>query len=230
MADPAQTDHRLLRIEPETPEQLAAFKRARSREHQRRQTLVNLALALAASLGVLLLLVLVVVRPERVERAPIDYPEVAEQAAAALGWPVAMPALPAGWWANAAELRTGADDGLPYWYLGVLTDREGYLGLEQRPDADPTWVTRSLGGAFATGTEVIDGIEWQVFDRRSGGAASANQAYALAAALPVAAGRAASAGSPTTTTVILYGTAGSDEFRHFAGAVTASLLDESEAR
>lgn len=211
-------DAQILRTEPRTAEELAAFKAAKSRAHQRRQTTKNLVWALAASLGVLLIVVLMVVRPQQVEREPVDYPAVAQAAADGFDWKIAIPTLPTGWWVNAAQVRVGDDDRQPYWYVGILTETESFLGMEQRADADPTWVTRTLDGAMATGTEMIDGVEWLVYDHRNDEKYSPNRRYALAAALPGAEGE-------PVTTVILYGTAGSDQFRHLAGLVLDSLED-----
>lgn len=212
------SDEQILRIEPRTPEELAAFKAAKSRAHQRRQTTKNLIWATLASLGVLLVLVFLVIRPAKVERDPVDYPAVAEDAAAGFDWQIAIPKLPTGWWVNAAEVRVGEDDRQPYWYVGLLTETDDFMAIEQRSDADPTWVTRTLGGAQPTGDEVIDGVSWLVYDHRDNTKYTPNRRYALATEIPM------QDGGPATT-VILYGTAGSDQFRHLAGLILESLED-----
>ena len=79
---------------------------------------------------------------------------------------LAAPDMPDSWSSNAAELRE--DGGIEYWYVGLITPKNGYIGVSQGFDADERWVSGQLDSAAATGVEQIDGREWTVYDHRDG--------------------------------------------------------------
>jgi hypothetical protein len=195
---------------PETPEETAARKAENSRNHRQRQTLFNLVLALGASLLVVLVIVLLVPRSDAPIEPAIDVAAVAEQAQIAIDDPLAVPELPEGWRANAAEIRSSATDGVTAWYVGYLTPSDEYIGLYQGVEANPTWVAGLLSRTLATGTTTIDGIEYTVYDNRESSDDVGNARYALTT----------EAGG---TTFVLLGTATEAEFTTLATALTPTI-------
>ncbi|WP_395242583.1 DUF4245 domain-containing protein [Agromyces sp. MMS24-K17] len=195
---------------PETPEETAARKAENSRKHRQRQTLRNLVLALGASLLVMLVIVLIVPRSDTPIERDVDVAAVAEQAQAVSGAPLAVPELPEGWRANAAELRRSDADGVTAWYIGELTPSDEYVGLYQGLEANPTWAAGLLARTLATGTVEIDGVEWTVYDNRDSGDDVGNARYGLVTEVG-------------TTTFVLLGTATDEEFAAFAAALVPTI-------
>ena len=195
---------------PETPEETAARKAENSLKHRQRQTLLNLVLALGASLLVVLVIVLLVPRSDAPIEPDIDVAPIAEQAQIASDDPLAVPELPEGWRANAAELRTSSVDGVTAWYVGYLTPSDEYIGMYQGLEANPTWVAGLLERTLATGTTTIDGVEWTVYDNRDTGDDVGNARYGLTT----------EAGG---STFVLLGTATPEEFLTLATALVPTI-------
>jgi hypothetical protein len=200
---------------PETPEETAARKAEASRKHRSNQSLINLVLALLASLGVVLVLVIVVVRPDQPARQPVDFVSDAAKSQPVVGAPLAAPRLPSGWSANDDGVTTSAD-GITAWTIGFITPRTQFIGLKQGIDANRTWVSNELERARATGTESIGGLEWTVYDRRSA-SGTGNIAYAITTTV----GR---------SSIVLYGTAETTEFRMLATAIAVQLEADGAAK
>jgi hypothetical protein len=195
---------------PETPDETAARKAENSLKHRQRQTLLNLVLALGASLLVVLVIVLIVPRSDAPMEPDIDVAPIAEQAQIASDDPLAVPELPEGWRANAAELRTSTVDGVTAWYVGYLTPSDEYIGMYQGLEANPTWVAGLLERTLASGTTTIDGIEWTVYDNRDSGDDVGNARYGLTT----------EAGG---STFVLLGTATPEEFLTLATALVPTI-------
>jgi len=69
----------------------------------------------------------------RLEQEPVDYLEVVDQAADGATYrPLAPADLPAGWRATQATW----DPGTEHWHLGLLTDDDVYVGVEQATGLD----------------------------------------------------------------------------------------------
>jgi hypothetical protein len=194
---------------PETPEETAARKAENSRNHRANQTALNLVIALVASLVVVLVIVLVVVRPDPPAREPVDYTGAAAQAQPGVDDALASPALPPGWSANAARLEQGADD-VTSWYVGFITPHDQFIAMRQGVDANATWLSAQLENGRPTGTTVIDGVAWQVYDQRDSSDAPGNLAYALSTAVG-------------DSTIVLFGTADDAEFEALATSITADI-------
>ncbi|WP_394769819.1 DUF4245 domain-containing protein [Lacisediminihabitans sp.] len=200
---------------PETPEETAARKAEASRKHRSNQSLINLVLALLASLAVVLVLVLVVVRPDQPARQPVDFVGDAAKSQSLVGAPLAAPRLPAGWSANDDGVTTSAD-GITAWTIGFITPKTQFIGLKQGIDANRTWVSNALERARATGMESFGGLEWTVYDRRAQ-SDTGNIAYALTTTV----GR---------SSIVLYGTAETAEFRVLATAIAEQLQAEGKTK
>ncbi|MGI9823771.1 DUF4245 domain-containing protein [Agromyces sp. Marseille-Q5079] len=195
---------------PETPEETAARKATNSRNHRERQTTRNLVYALIASLAVVLVIVLAVPRSNDAIDRDVDVAEVAEQAQVATGEMLAVPDLPEGWNANAAELRRSETDGVTAWYAGYVTPDNEYLGVYQGLDANPTWAAELLARTLATGTVQIAGVDWTVYDNRDSSDDVGNARYGLTT-------------ESGGTTFVLIGTATDAEFATMAAALTPAI-------
>lgn len=195
---------------PETPDEAAARKAASSRRHRENRTFTNLLAAIVVCLGVVVVMVLVVVRPPMPEREPIDVAAAAEGAQVVASEPLIVPALPDGWAANAAEIRTGADD-IVSWHVGYVTPAEQFLFLQQAIDANPTWLVAAIEGATPTGERTIAGLTWIEYDQRAT-EDPGNLAYVLTT-------------EHEASTVVIGGTADDTELQRFAEAVSAQLTN-----
>ena len=198
---------------PETPEETAARKAENSLKHRQRQTTMNLVYALVATLAVVLVIVLVVPRSDTPMEPDIDVAATASQAQAAVSAPLAVPELPDGWRANAAEIRRSDADQVTAWYVGYLTPEDEFIGMNQAVDANPTWVAGLLARTAATGTTTIDGIDWTVYDNRSTSDDVGNARYGMTT-------------ETGGTTFVLLGTAAPAEFGDLAHALTPTIQDQ----
>jgi len=196
---------------PETPEETAARKAESSRLHRQRQTVNNLVYSLIATLGIVLVIVLMVPRnnPGTVGKT-VDWKTVAAQGTGTEPEPLVAPDLPRGWTANAAELRTGASSGIDDWHIGFITPDKQYVGLDQGFKADDTWVVTELDTIRATGSKKIDGVDWVVYDNRSGLSNNDNITYGLVA-------------SDGSSTIVLAGTAAPKDFVTVARALSSQI-------
>jgi len=87
----------------------------------------------------------------------IDYATIVDQARPAAGFDLLAPSsLPKGWKATSASLN------IDWWHLGVLTDDEEYIGLEQIKGSSDRAVARFADGSKADGKTEIDGETWAV--------------------------------------------------------------------
>jgi hypothetical protein len=94
--------------------------------------------------------------PETVVKA-IDYEEVVAQARPAATFPLAAPAdLPDGWRATSARFQANG------WHLGVLTDDDDYVGLEQLTASADRAVDRFAEDSKDDGTAEVAGETWTV--------------------------------------------------------------------
>lgn len=193
----------------ETPDEIAARKAAASERRRASQTAFNLVIALVASLGVVALIVLVVVRPQSVEREPVDYASVAADAQGGVDVPLAVPELPEGWSANRAELVAPGADGVQAWEIGLITPSDQYIGLVQGVDANSSWIAKETAEAVSSGTVRIGGVAWDSYDRRDLDDPG-NLAYALVATFD-------------RSTIVLGGTASDTDFATLAEAVSDAL-------
>lgn len=192
---------------PETPEETAARKAENSRKHRANQTLLNLIVALVASLAIVLFLVVVVVRPQSAPVTTVDYRSIAADAQGATTEQLIAPALPEGWSANNAQFETKSE--VLDWYVGFVTPSTQFIALDQGIDANPTWTAGILESAKSTGAVTIGGLDWTLYDQRAQHD-TGNFAYSM---------------STTTgkSTVILHGTAPSDEFQALAKAIAEEV-------
>lgn len=87
----------------------------------------------------------------------IDYVSVVEEARPAASFPLAAPAtLPKGWRATSARFQTSG------WHLGVLTDDDDYVGLEQLRSSTDRAIDRFADGSRSDDTAEVAGKTWSV--------------------------------------------------------------------
>jgi hypothetical protein len=94
---------------------------------------------------------------DKAEVKTVDYAAVVGQARPAATFPLLAPTeLPPGWRATSARFQTNG------WHLGVLTDDDDYVGLEQIRSSVDRAVDRFAEGSRAAGTADVDGVTWTV--------------------------------------------------------------------
>ena len=195
---------------PETAEENAARLAENSRSYRSRKTVNNLVLSLLATLVTVLVIVLIVPRSDKPIDRDVDYRAVAAQVQTSVDEPLASPELPAGWRANAAKWRSGVNDLVSSWYIGLLTAGNEYIGLTQALDTNPTWLSTQLQDSPATETITIAGVRWDAYLNTAPEDDRGNFDYALI----TTAGR---------STYLLIGTAESDEFEVLASALATDI-------
>lgn len=90
----------------------------------------------------------------------VDYASAAQSAQQVADFGVLVPAtLPDGWRANSARYEPGDRGG---WHLGMLTDDDEYIGVEQMKRSETALVREFAEGSTEDGTVTIDGRAWQV--------------------------------------------------------------------
>lgn len=159
---------------PETPEETAARKAESSRVYRSSQTFRNLIAALLATLAIVVVIVLSVPRGTPAAQGSIDVASVAQQVQSGYDHPVVVPHVPTSWRVNEAAI-----DGSDTWSIAyVPTGDKGYLRVSQAFDADTAWDARKLSGAAPSGTIVVDGVTWTVYDIQDPSRAG-NVSYAI---------------------------------------------------
>ncbi|MFT4189324.1 MAG: DUF4245 domain-containing protein [Aeromicrobium sp.] len=92
----------------------------------------------------------------------VDYATTADSARDAATYPLLAPGeLPEGWRVNAARFEPGEGQA---WHLGVLTDDDRYIGLEQEKRSAAEMVAEHAAGAKEAGAVEADGVAWQRYD------------------------------------------------------------------
>lgn len=197
---------------PETPEETAARKDENSRNYRKRKTVNNLVYSLLATLALVLVIVLIVPRSETSLLPDVDFHSAAQDAQSARDEVILDPELPSGWTSNQAKLNSAEAPQISYWYIGLITPDEEFVGIKQGFDADATWMARQLNDSLADTTVTIEGVEWTVYDNRDGSGPSdqGNVEYALAT-------------ESGTSTILIYGTATDDDIRTVAEAVAEQV-------
>lgn len=93
----------------------------------------------------------------------VDYAAAATAARGAADFAVLAPAsLPKGWQATTVRYDNGVTG---QWHLGVLTDKDKYIGLEQSPLGRLRSIERFAPDTKKSGTVAVAGHEWEL--RRS---------------------------------------------------------------
>ncbi|QPZ39558.1 DUF4245 domain-containing protein [Paramicrobacterium chengjingii] len=197
---------------PETPEETAARKAEDSRNYRMRKTVSNLVYALLATLAIVLIIVLIVPRSNTSLLKNVDFHSAAEDAQASRDEVIIDPQLPDGWTSNKAKLSSVRTPQISLWYIGLLTPDEQFIGIKQGFDANATWQSQQLEGALADTTVTIEGITWTVYDNRDGSGPSdpGNIEYALAT-------------ESGSSTILIYGTAKTDDIRTVAEAIAEQV-------
>ena len=92
----------------------------------------------------------------------VPYADTAASARDVATYPVLAPAnLPTDWRVNGVRFTPS---GTQAWHLGVLTDENRYIGLEQEKESVDDLLETYAEGAQEAGTLDVDGVVWQRFD------------------------------------------------------------------
>jgi hypothetical protein len=103
----------------------------------------------------------------------------------------------------------GTTDGSFTWYVGLISPDDGFIAINQGIQRNEAWVGELLDQQPATDEVTIDGVTWQVYDRRDE-RDPGNFAYSMS----------------TTTdsgSVVLNGTGTENEFELIARAIAADI-------
>ncbi|PFG31748.1 DUF4245 domain-containing protein [Paramicrobacterium agarici] len=202
---------------PETPEETAARKAEDSRKYRSRKTVSNLVYSLLATLGLVLVIVLIVPRSDTSLLPDVDYHAAAADAQEVRDEVILDPELPDDWTSNGAKLSIVDDPAISDWYIGLITPDEQFIGIRQGFDANATWQSQQLDDSLADSTITIDGVTWTVYDNRDGQSSSdnGNIEYALAT-------------EAGTSTILIFGTAETSDFRTVAEAVAGQVKANAE--
>ena len=97
----------------------------------------------------------------------VDYVQVAEFARKQADFDLVAPeSLPAGWRATTVDYVDGED---ARWHLGMLTDEENYVGLEQAESSEESMVATYVDQAAVRGGAVdVDGVSWSTWSDEGG--------------------------------------------------------------
>nr|MCW2727536.1 hypothetical protein [Aeromicrobium sp.] len=94
---------------------------------------------------------------KKAEVETVDYASVVAQARPAATFPLAAPtSLPEGWRATSARFQANG------WHLGVLTDEDEYVGLEQLRGSVDRAIDRFAEDSKSAGTADVAGQTWSV--------------------------------------------------------------------
>ena len=162
--------------------------------------------ALIVSVALMALVVLITVLQSRDTddpTPPYDYSGDLTAAREQAPFEVLAPSsLPDGWYATSADSTTAGP--VFSWHLGLITDDDEYVGLEQSNEASTTFIAASTKADEPGDPVEIDGQTWQTL--------TSGEETALVLV---------SQGSMPVTTVVT-GTASEDELVDFAGSLTTS--------
>lgn len=95
-----------------------------------------------------------------VERRDVDYQSALVSAQRDASFDLLAPEqLPSGWRANTVRYEAGE---MGRWHLGVITDEEEYIGLEQTPVSVSSTVEEYSPDTEARGEVSIGGFDWEL--------------------------------------------------------------------
>lgn len=163
---------------PETPAEAAARKAENSRRYRQSKSFRNLIIALVVSLAIVAVVYLGVPRGELADPPAPDAAGTAAQISEQMDRTIVVPKAPDGWGMNVAELETGAPIVWTINYNGIPGADRSFLRFAQGLDVTDAWAPQMLGGARATDTVTVDGIEWTAYEATDA-ASNRNISYAL---------------------------------------------------
>ena len=99
-------------------------------------------------------------RPQTAPVRPVEYVSAAASARSVAPFDVLAPArLPPGWRATSVRYEPGEE---ATWHVGVLTDDDKYVGLEQAVGGVDALVDTFAEAAEPAGTVELGGVRWQL--------------------------------------------------------------------
>lgn len=140
-----------------------------------------------------------------------NVPEAASWAASVTEYEPISPQVPEDWSANYARWETRAEHGVQVWEVGYTTAAVNFVGFAQTDQANPAWVNEETRQAPATGTETVQGLEFEV--REEG-----DRRYLVLDA---------EQNTIDGTTVVIGGDAGEEEFSQAVEAIIEAIGQEA---
>lgn len=97
----------------------------------------------------------------------VDYDKTVELGQEQVDFPILAPeSLPDGWRATSVRLTP---EPRPQWHLGILTDEDRYVGIEQARSTEERMVERYVDSEAVQGEPVdIDGVTWRTWTDEGG--------------------------------------------------------------
>ena len=179
-------------------------------ERRAKQTVRNLIFSMVATLGLVILLVLGVPRDDSNRIAAVDYVQIAAEAEASLGFEVLTPQVPDSWWSNAARLEN--DLGVQSWYIGFVTEDNQFIGLSQGFEVNPSWTALTLQGNWLEDETEIADRTWEIWPTLTPSNPPGTKEYAMLHSFGDSA-------------VVIYGTAGKEDFSILAELLSLEIED-----
>lgn len=127
-----------------------------------RETIGDAVRSLTVLLGLIAVIVIAyaAVRPPESLPEPIDYTPRLELAREEFSYDVLAPEqLPTGWRATSTEVVPEARG--DRWRLGLLTDDEQFIGIEQSDGESESFLRDRLRGLEEDGESTVDAVTWQ---------------------------------------------------------------------
>lgn len=100
--------------------------------------------------------------PEPARQDRVDVAVAAEQLRAAEGVPALAPQVPEDWTSSFARWTT--QDGVSSWAVGWVASEDVFVGMEQAPEANPTWTALRVDQAPAQAPVEVGGVSWTPHD------------------------------------------------------------------
>lgn len=95
-------------------------------------------------------------------KSSVDLQATAQQAGESAGFEPFAPELPENSYANFARWQTNATQGVPFWEFGVVASETKFVWVRQAAEANATWIALTTDGALPSGTQDVDGTQWEV--------------------------------------------------------------------
>ncbi|GAA3701532.1 hypothetical protein GCM10022377_13970 [Zhihengliuella alba] len=148
-------------------EQLPKPILTKSQAKRANQSLKGMVISVLLTLAVVLpVLALNPFNQENNFRPDVDVTAVAAQVDGSAGFVPLDLELPDEWYSNFARWQGSQADGVDFWEVGYVRGEDGFVGLRQTADANPTWIAQHAGDVAPSGQREIAGVVWQEYSYR----------------------------------------------------------------
>ncbi|MGG5171974.1 DUF4245 domain-containing protein [Pseudarthrobacter sp. J1738] len=132
-------------------------------------SVIGMIIALVVTIAVFVPILLLNASPKSQGYRPtVNVTAIASDAADVAGFTPVAPSLPQGWSPNYARWESAGSSGVATWETGFLSPKEGFVGISQTRQANPTWLLQKTDTAPVTGTRTVGGKDWELRDNGKG--------------------------------------------------------------